>query len=87
MRMTSNKTETYATLLAECKKIVSQKNRYLVDYIIDSARINADDTILEGNATESDWERLFIGTIGSQLSTGEYDRHVVGFFTKRGITY
>jgi hypothetical protein len=80
-------TKSYETLLADCKKITSQKNRYLVDYVIDSARINADDTILEGNATESDWERLFIGTIGSQLSTGEYNRHVVGFFIKRGVEY
>ena len=82
------KNETnYYKLLDDCKKIASRENRDAVDYIIDSARINAEDTILEGNATESDWDRMFIGTIGSQLSTGEYNRHVLGFFTKRGVEY
>ena len=81
-----NKTNYYK-LLDDCKKINSTKNRYTVDYIIDSARINADDTILEGNATESEWDRMFIGTIGSQLSTGEYNHNVVKFFTSRGIEY
>jgi hypothetical protein len=82
------KNETnYYKLLDDCKKINNQENRYAVDYIIDSARINADDTIIEGNATESDWDRLFVGTIGSQLSTGEYNHHVVKFFTNRGIEY
>ena len=80
-------TKIYETLLNDCKKITSRENQSLVDYIIDSARINADDTIIEGNAPESEWDRLFIGTIGSQLSTGEYNHHVVKFFTKRGINY
>jgi hypothetical protein len=80
-------TKSYETLLADCKKITSQKNHYDVDAIIDNARVNADDTIRDGDAPESDWGYLFTATIGSQLSTGEYDRHVVGFFTKRGITY
>ena len=87
MRMTINKTETYEPLLAECKKIVSQKNRYDVVAIIDNARVNADDTVNDGDAPESDWEYMFTATIGSQLSTGEYNRNVVGFFTKRGITF
>jgi hypothetical protein len=81
------KTKIYETLLNDCKKITSRENQSLVDYIIDSARINADDTIIEGNASESEWDRLFIGTIGSQLSTGEYNHHVVKFFTKRNINY
>ena len=80
-------TKSYETLLTDCKKITSQKSRYDVDAIIDNARVNADDTIRDGDAPESDWEYLFTATIGSQLSTGEYDRHVVGFFTKRGITF
>ena len=80
-------TKTYEDFLVDCKKITSQKNRYSVDYIIDSARINADDTIPDGDAPESEWSRLFTGTIGSQLSTGEYNSNVVSFFTKRGITF
>ena len=80
-------TKSYETLLTDCKKITSQKSRYDVDAIIDNARVNADDTIRDGDAPESDWGYLFTATIGSQLSTGEYDHHVVGFFTKRGITF
>jgi hypothetical protein len=30
---------------------------------------------------------MFTATIGSQLSSGQYNRHVVAFFTTRGITY
>ena len=81
------KTSVYETLLADCKKITSRKSRYAVDAVIDNARINANDTIRDGDAPESDWGCLFTATIGSQLSTGEYDRYVVGFFTKRGITF
>lgn len=77
----------YYKLLDDCRNIKSRENRYTVDYIIDCGRVNADDTILEGNATESEWDRLFIGTIGSKLSTGEYNHHVVKFFTSRGIEY
>ena len=80
-------TKSYETLLADCKKITSQKSRYDVDAIIDNARVNADDTIRDGDAPESEWSRLFTGTIGSQLSTGEYNSNVVSFFTKRGITF
>ena len=81
------RTKTYETLLTECKKVVSQVNRYDIDAIIDNARVNADDTINDGDAPESDWEYMFTATIGSQLSTGEYNHNVVGFFTKRGITF
>jgi hypothetical protein len=58
-----------------------------VDAIIDSARINANDTVRDERLPLSDWDYMFTATIGSQLSTGQYNRHVVAFFTTRGITY
>jgi hypothetical protein len=78
----------YSELLKECSKIRSRANRDAVDYIIDSARINANDTIRDDKErTLADWDWLFTGTIGGQLCTGEYNRYVVEFFTKRGITF
>ena len=32
-------------------------------------------------------DRIFIGSVGVLLSTGDYNRHVVGFFTRRGISF
>lgn len=77
----------YDALNADAAKIKSRDNRMAVDAIIDSARINANDTVRDERLPLSDWDYMFTATIGSQLSSGQYNRHVVAFFTTRGITF
>lgn len=78
----------YTALTADCAKIASRANREAVDYIIDAARINANDTVhAEKAQPESAWDSIFTGTIASILCDGGHDRHVVAFFTSRGISF
>ena len=75
-------------LYAGSNKIKSRANRDAVQYIINCGEVNAADTIRDDKErTEADYEWLAIATIASCLSTGEYNRYVVGFFTSRGISY
>lgn len=75
------------SLLAECKKIKNPDNRSVVDYLIGSGEGNANSTVFDEKAApKSDWERIAIGTIGSLLSEGGYNRHVVGWFARRGVS-
>ena len=74
-------------LLADCVKIESRNNRDTVDEIIDSARVNADDTVRDERLPEADWDKFFTATLGTILSEGRHNHHVVAFFTKRGITF
>lgn len=53
--------------------------------LIESGRINADDTIEEGNATAEDFDSLVAGSISSLLCFGEYDSTVINFFADKGI--
>lgn len=76
------------SLLAECKKIKNSDNRATVDYLINVGESNANSTVFDEKAApESDWERIAIGSIGSLLSEGGYNRHVVAWFANRGVTY
>jgi hypothetical protein len=77
----------YTALLAACDKIKSRDNRLAVDNIIDSARINANDTIRDERLPLSDWDSMFTSTLASILSDGGHNRHVVAFFTTCGISY
>ena len=77
----------YTDLNNACAKIKSRDNRWAVDAIIDSARINANDTISDDKRPESDWDYFFKATLASILSDGGHNRHVVAFFTTRGISY
>ena len=77
----------YTGLLTACDKIKSRDNRNAVDNIIDSARINANDTIRDERLPLSDWDNMFTSTLASILSDGGHNRHVVAFFTTRGITF
>lgn len=77
----------YDTLLADCRKIESRINRDAVDEIIDSARINANDTVRDEKLSLNDWDSMFTATLASILSEGGRNHHVVAFFTKRGITF
>lgn len=79
---------TYDKLNQANKRTQSKKNRDLIDYIIDVARINANDTLTEDkNVRDDQWDQMFVGSIGTMLCTGEYDRHVCGFFEKQGIRW
>lgn len=60
-------------------------NRDTIDYLIDAARVNADD-MLQGGAC-APWDRMFVDSLGAMLCTGEYDRHVYDFFTKHGVRW
>jgi len=49
---------------------------------------NANYTIdVEKAAGREDWDRIFAGTIGSLLASGDYNTNVRKFFTSRGINY
>ena len=72
-------------LYAACKKLKNAANRAAVEYIINCGEVNASDTVARSD--ESEWERIAIGTIGSMLSSGEYNHHVTRFFESRGISY
>lgn len=75
-------------LFAASNKIKTQSNRDSVQYIINCGEVNAADTIRDDKErTQEDYEWLAVETIASCLSTGEYNRHVVKFFTSRGIAY
>lgn len=78
----------FDALMAAAGKIRSIPNRVDAYHIIDEAAANADYTIhAEKAAPESDWDRLFTGSIGVLLSHGDYSRHVVSFFATRGISF
>ena len=77
----------YAAFNAMASKIKSRDNRLAVDAIIDSARINANDTVRDEHLPESAWDGMFTATLASILSEGGHNRHVVGFFTTRGISF
>lgn len=77
----------YDSLNADAAKIKSRDNRLAVDTIIDSARINANDTVRDEHMPLSAWDGMFTATLGSILSDGGHNRHVVAFFTARGITF
>jgi hypothetical protein len=78
----------YDAFQAMAKKINSRANRHVAQDIIGSAYDNANATVYsEKSVTEREWDSIFTGSIGELLSTGEYNHHVVAFFTTRGITY
>lgn len=77
----------YDALNADASKIKSRDNRNAVDAIIDSARINANDTVRDEHLPLSDWDNMFTNTLASILSDAGHNRHVVAFFTTRGITF
>jgi len=77
----------YDAFNAMASKIKSRDNRLAVDAIIDSARINANDTIRDEKLPLSDWDRMFTATLAGILSDGGHNRHVVQFFVSRGIAF
>ncbi len=77
----------YDAFNAMASKIKSRDNRRAVDAIIDSARINANDTVRDEHLPLTEWDRMFTATIGGILADGGHNHQVVKFFTTRGITY
>jgi hypothetical protein len=77
----------YDAFNADAAKIKSRDNRLAVDAIIDSARINANDTVRDEHLALSEWDRVFTGTLEGILADGGHNRHVIAFFTTRGITF
>ena len=55
-----------------------------VSYILDAARINADDTMREG--TDQSWEDIAIATVEDQLCFCK-DAAVVSWFVKHGVKF
>lgn len=71
-------------LYAACKKLKNAANRTAVEYIINCGEVNASDTVAR---SDESWERIATDTIGSMLSSGEYNCYVTRFFESRGISY
>jgi len=66
-------------------KYLMPANAQAIQYILEQAELNATQTMNE--KTDLTWDQLFYGSVGSMLSMGDYNRHVVAFFHFRGITY
>lgn len=77
-----------AKLLQAARRIQSPANRQTVVHLITVGMVNARDTIfVEQAAPASDWNRLVTGTIGTELAHNTYDKHVVKWFAKNGVTF
>lgn len=80
----------YVSLLKQASKIKSQDTRERVQYVIDAAYENANDTcILEGESL-SLWDNIFLGTLGGVIVDelrGNYsgDGRAKLWFAVRGI--
>ena len=79
-----NMSKKIEELSAACKKLKNAANRTAVEYIINCGEVNASDTVAR---SDESWERIATDTIGSMLSSGEYNHHVARFFESRGISY
>lgn len=77
----------YAQLMWQTGQIKSLLNFLCVVHVLKQAAINADHTIRDEHLPPEDWEAHFIGTLGTILSDGTHNHHVVNFFTRRGIKY
>lgn len=87
VRLNTLEMTMFKQLNAASRTIRSAGLQNEVDNLIDSGRINADDTVYaEKAAPESDWECVFVGTIASLLSSGEYSKACLRWFAKRGVS-
>lgn len=76
----------YYVLSAAADCIRSRNLRVDVQGLVDSGRVNADDTVYaEKAAPEAEWQALFIGSIRGLLSDGTHSRHCVAWFARHGI--
>lgn len=62
--------------------------RDAISNVIDSARINANDTVLLEEAVPADqWSAIFVGSIQSILACDPHPQAVIDFFAANGITF
>lgn len=76
----------YKALNEAAEKIRSKALRIAVLDVVETARVNADDTVRDGDATPDDRGWLFVGSIQTQLAFGENSR-VRAWFATRGINF
>lgn len=72
-------------LYKECAQIRCRENRAAVDLLIAQGEQNANDTVRDGAAPPSDWERIAIQSIASILAFDCNNRHVATWFARRGV--
>jgi hypothetical protein len=66
--------------------IGSKKLRDEVGNLIESGRVNANDTVhVDKAAADGEWDSVFVGSIRSLLSDGTYSKRCVRWFAARGI--
>ena len=79
-------TKFYYEIFDASKKIKSPSKQIDILNLIESGRVNADETIYgERAAPEGEWEVLFKGTISSLLACEAHDAVVVNFFARNNI--
>lgn len=76
---------TQKTLQSACDKIKSRDLREDVDMAIDSARINADDSLVEGAITADGYDTCFVDSLICHLSSRDANKTVVAWFAKHGV--
>lgn len=76
----------YKALNEAAEKIRSKALRIAVLDLIESGRVNADDTVRDGDAAPDDWGWLFVGSIRTQLAFCENAR-TRAWFAARGINF
>lgn len=86
------KSPTYITLVRACdSELGVPSHRALhteVSDALDSARVNANDTIyIEKAQPETEWESLFTGSLVSSLSFSTPSPAAVEWFAKHGVTF
>lgn len=76
----------YEDLMDASNRVRNYDNKMAIMQIVWEAADNASDTVnIEKAAPAEDWDRLFVGTIGVLLASGEYNKQVIQFFAKRGV--
>lgn len=69
-----------------CDKVNSRDNRDTISYLIDSGRVNANETVyVEKAVGEDEYDRIVRGSISSLLACEKFNRHVHAFFAKFDI--
>lgn len=59
-----------------------------VDHILDSARVNADDTCyVEKSAPVAEWSQIAVGTLRDILSYRETDKRAAAWFKRVGFQW
>ena len=68
-----------------CDAIVLFSERMMIDNVIDSARINADDSLVENAITAEGYDACFLESLIMHLSSRDANQEVVAWFAKHGV--